>query len=136
MNFTASFCYGGLYSPPLKTRFWESPGHPDHVQAESRKKVRPPADGPAGGFPHFFSDFGDNRIWLPGTLLKKWSKQGVNPPPPNKSNTLIEATLRIREYTSNIFFDKGNPQIKATLSRRFFLDLIKATILSQIYRKQ
>ena len=43
--------YRGL--PPLKTRSWEDPGHPDHVFAEFGKKVGksppPPADGPAGG---------------------------------------------------------------------------------------
>ena len=61
-------------------------------------------------------------------------KKGVTPP--NKSNTLIKATLRIRVYSSNLFFwinkgntpnksnafepnllcpNKGNTQIKATL---------------------
>ena len=49
---------GGYIGPPLKTRVWEDPGHPDYPLAESRKKVRsPPADGPAGGnSPLFFEN--------------------------------------------------------------------------------
>ena len=35
---------GGYIAPPLKTRFWEDPGHPDYPPAESRKK--------SAGFPH------------------------------------------------------------------------------------
>ena len=71
---------GGYRAPPLKTRSWEDPGHPDHVFAEFRKKVgkSTPADGPAGGgFGHFFSDFGDRVGWVPGIFLKNWPKQGV-----------------------------------------------------------
>ena len=32
-----------------------------------------------GGNPHFVSKIGDSMVWLPGILLKKWSKQGVPP---------------------------------------------------------
>ena len=93
---------GGYTGSPSK----KDPGHPDYVVAEFRKKVgkSPPADGPAGGgFGHFFfSDFGDRVGWVPRIFLKNWSKQGV--PPANTSHTFIEATLRIRAYTSFLFF--------------------------------
>ena len=45
----------------------------------SVKKCAPPADGPEGGFPHFFSPLskiGDNRVWRGVTLLKNWSRRG------------------------------------------------------------
>ena len=72
----------GVYTgPPLKNTIL---GRYQPLRSCSRRipeksTVPPPADGPAGGgeFPHFFSDFGDNRVWLAGTLLKNWSKQGV-----------------------------------------------------------
>ena len=47
-------------------------------EKSGRNPPPPPANGPAGGCP-LFSDFCDNRVWLPGTLLKNWSKQGVPP---------------------------------------------------------
>ena len=70
---------GGYIAPPLKTRSWEDPGHPDHVVAEFRKKVgNPPADGPARGGA-LFSDLGDRVGWVPVIFLKNWSKKGVPP---------------------------------------------------------
>ena len=80
--FDAQRLWGVIQPPPLKTRSWEDPGPPDQVFAEFREKVGnppPPADGPAGGFGHFFSDFGDRVGWVPGIFLKNWSKQGVPP---------------------------------------------------------
>ena len=42
---TTNMCFtqatmGGYIGPPLKTRFWEVPGHPPYVGAEIWKKVR------------------------------------------------------------------------------------------------
>ena len=77
--------YGGLYrAPPSKKRdSGKIPGTPTTLSPNHGKKcwVFPHAEGPAGGnSPLFFSKIGDCMVWLPGILLKNWSKRGVTPP--------------------------------------------------------
>ena len=73
----------GVYTgPPLKNTILGRyrPQNPCSRRIPEKSAGPPPRRmTQRGGFPHFFSDFGDNRVWLAGTFLKNWSKQGLPP---------------------------------------------------------
>ena len=74
---------GYIGGPPLKKKNdpGKIPGTQTTLSPNPGKKCgfSPRRMVQRGEIPHFFLKIGDSMVWLPGILLKNWSKQGVPP---------------------------------------------------------
>ena len=82
-NFPKAPLQGVIGEPPSKKHDpGKIPGTQTTLSPNPGKKIRfpPPGGWSSGGkIPTFFSKICDSMAWLPGILLKNWSKQGVPP---------------------------------------------------------